>query len=74
VAGFRASGRSRLIESFFLIKKRHIDLINQSAKERYLTLIRQHPELFEHASLKDIASYLGITDTSLSRIRKGLMS
>lgn len=72
ISGFRESGRSRLIESFYLIKKRYLDLIMMSAKNRYLTLMKQHPEILENASLKDIATYLGITDTSLSRIRKEL--
>ena len=72
ISGFRESGRSRLIKSFFLMKQRHIDLITKPAKERYLTLMSLHPEVFEYASLKDIASYLGMTDTSLSRIRREL--
>jgi DNA-directed RNA polymerase specialized sigma subunit len=55
-----------------MMKKRHLDLIAKPAKERYLTMLKLHPEVFQNASLKDIATYLGITDTSLSRIRKEL--
>jgi hypothetical protein len=32
--------------------------------------LKQHPDLIQNVPLKQIASYLGITDTSLSRIRK----
>lgn len=39
------------------------------AKERYLTLIKETPELLLHVPLKYIASYLWITPQSLSRIR-----
>lgn len=39
------------------------------AKERYLTLIKEHPELLQNVPLKHIASYLWITPQSLSRIR-----
>lgn len=39
------------------------------AKERYLTLIRQTPELLQYVPQKYIASYLWITPQSLSRIR-----
>ena len=39
------------------------------AKERYLTLIRETPELLQHVPQKHIASYLWITPQSLSRIR-----
>ena len=37
------------------------------AKERYLTLIKETPELLLHVPLKYIASYLWITPQSLSR-------
>ncbi len=45
-------------------------MINKSAEERYANLVADSNEIFQYAQLKHIASYLGITDTSLSRIRK----
>lgn len=42
------------------------------AKQRYLALLEQNPELLQHVPLKHIASYLMITPQSLSRIRAGL--
>jgi len=48
-------------------------MITETAEERYATLLKTNPEIFQHAPLKNIASYLGITDTSLSRIRKELV-
>lgn len=42
------------------------------AKERYLTLVKETPELLQYVPLKYIASYLWITPQSLSRIRAGL--
>ena len=39
------------------------------AQERYLTLIRDTPELLKYVPQKHIASYLWITPQSLSRIR-----
>lgn len=44
------------------------------AKERYLTLIKETPELLQYVPLKHIASYLWITPQSLSRIRTELAS
>ncbi len=41
-----------------------------SPEERYLTLLKNRPELMQRAPLHQIASYLGITPESLSRIRK----
>lgn len=44
-------------------------MITQTAEERYAQLLKEKPDIFRHAQLKHIASYLGITDSSLSRIR-----
>lgn len=44
------------------------------AKERYLTLIKEMPELLQYVPLKCIASYLWITPQSLSRIRAEIAS
>lgn len=43
-----------------------------NAKERYLTLMEENPELLQDVPLKYLASYLYITPQSLSRIRAGL--
>lgn len=45
-------------------------LLNFTAKERYEYFEKEQPEIFQHFALKDIASFIGITDVSLSRIRK----
>lgn len=47
-----------------------LSMITETAELRYDTLLKTNPEIFQQATLKHIASYLGITDTSLSRIRK----
>lgn len=45
-------------------------LLNCTAKERYEYFEKEQPEIFQHFTLKDISSFIGITDVSLSRIRK----
>lgn len=67
---FRELGRGILVKEFAAYKKRTLALINRSAEERYAALYETSRELFQVAQLKHIASYLGITDTSLSRIRR----
>ena len=52
--------------------KRVNETLSASAEERYLTFIRTYPELVEQIPQNQIASYLGITPQSLSRIRKEL--
>lgn len=56
------------------MKQRSLDMITLSATKRYLNLMEQKPDVVRFAPLKQIASYLGVTDTSLSRIRKELVS
>jgi hypothetical protein len=45
-------------------------MIVDQAKDRYIRLLKEKPDIFQNASLKHIATFLGVTDTSLSRIRK----
>ena len=52
--------------------KRINDALSASAEERYLTFINTYPQLVEQIPQNQIASYLGITPQSLSRIRKEL--
>ena len=54
------------------IEKRFESLITQTAEERYVDLVKNHPKIINSISLKMIASYLGITDVALSRIRSRL--
>lgn len=70
--GLREWGRNWATSQLFSIKQHSIDVLTLSAKERYLNLITERPQIIQQAPLKHIASYLGITDTSLSRIRKKL--
>jgi CRP-like cAMP-binding protein len=67
---FREFGRMILVKGFISFKQRTISLINETAEQRYESLMKTRPEIFQKAPLKYIASYLGITDTSLSRIRR----
>ena len=69
IEAFREVGRTRLVNHYFELKSHSIALITEPAKERYLALLRSKPEIVQNVPLKQIATYLGITDTSLSRIR-----
>ena len=53
---------------------RHNLVQSKSAKERYEILIRDNPQFAARIPLIHIASYLGITAESLSRIRKQVVS
>lgn len=70
IEGFREWGRNWMSNELFISKQRSIHMLTQTASERYLNLISEAPQIIKQAPLKHIASYLGIKDTSLSRIRK----
>jgi CRP-like cAMP-binding protein len=67
---FREFGRHILVRGFSTLKIRMLSMITETAEQRYTNLLHAHPEIFIYAPLKNIATFLGITDTSLSRIRK----
>ncbi len=52
--------------------KRISDLISVPAEERYLNFLKTYPEITQRVPQSQIASFLGITPQSLSRIRKDL--
>ena len=63
----------RLTAEFAIVLSRRVMSIHtQTTEQRYLKLLSEHPYLFQKAKLAHIASYLGITPQSLSRIRKNL--
>ncbi len=58
-------------EKLFLAKsKREIALLKYNAKERYLQLFSEQPNILRFIPLKYIASYIGVTPQALSRIRR----
>ncbi|WP_024772754.1 Crp/Fnr family transcriptional regulator [Aquimarina macrocephali] len=70
IEAFREVGRTRLINNYFELKNHSISIIADQAKDRYLHLLKEKPSIIQNIPLKYIATYLGVTDTSLSRIRK----
>lgn len=49
--------------------QREQEFLQLSARQRYARLIAQHPHWAERIPLKHLASYLGMTDVTLSRVR-----
>src|SRR5690606_27646299 len=58
-------------EKLFVAKsKRELSLLKHTAKERYLNLFSEQPNVLTFIPLKYVASYIGITPQGLSRIRR----
>lgn len=72
ISEFREWGRMLLTLNYNYTKTRMISFHKETAPERYLNLKNANPEILEQVPLHMIASYLGITKHSLSRIRKNL--
>ena len=61
----------KITEFFYLLQVQYSWSFRfQSVGERYDNLMFQHPELFNIAPLKEIASFLGMTPETLSRLRR----
>ena len=64
--------RNLLAEFAMVLSRRIMSIHTKTAEDRYLSLMNDHPLIFQKAKLSHIASYLGITPQSLSRIRKNI--
>ncbi|MDH6308931.1 CRP-like cAMP-binding protein [Dysgonomonas sp. PFB1-18] len=65
-------GRKFAEQELLKTEERLIERQFKTASERYIELIKSNPELLQRVQLSYIASYLGITQVSLSRIRAKL--
>lgn len=65
-------GRKFAESEFLQTEERLISLLFTTASERYMKLIQNSPELLQRMPLECLASYLGVTPVSLSRIRARL--
>ncbi|WP_172278847.1 Crp/Fnr family transcriptional regulator [Chryseobacterium sp. LAM-KRS1] len=67
-------GRMMSEKIYLDAKKRIDDLLCYSPENRYLNLLKRNPMLVQKIAQKHIASYLGITEQSLSRIRSRIIN
>ena len=59
-------------ENFLWLQEMHIDRLNLSVRQRYLKLLRDCPDIYNRVNLGYIASFLGTTLPTLSKIRSEL--
>ena len=65
-------GRKFAESEFLQTEEKLISLLFTNASERYTSLLENNPDLLQRIPLEHLASYLGITPVSLSRIRAKL--
>lgn len=66
---FEAFQRKNLERHVVSLHKRILNQLQLTAQERYDLFLKQYPDIEQYAPNYHIASYLGITQQSLSRIR-----
>jgi CRP-like cAMP-binding protein len=66
-------GRTLTEKYYILSEKRSISLRTQTQEERYQYLLGEHPDIHQLTTLDNIASYLGISRETLSRMRNKML-
>ncbi len=66
--------RILLQNAYIAMQRRISDGMSLSAEQRYIDFLNRYPQFEQRLTLRQIASYLGITPESLSRIRRQRMS
>ncbi len=60
--------RKKSNSGYVALQQRILSLLNSNAKERYEQLLQQYPSLFQRVPKTLIASYLGVSRETLSRL------
>jgi CRP-like cAMP-binding protein len=71
-AAWAQIGRRVVEEEYFKQEKYTALLQNDAAKAKYLDLMRHQPQIIQRVPVHYIASYLGVTRRTLSRIRQAI--
>lgn len=59
--------------SFFLAEERTVALRNTTAEHRFRFFMNRHPELMNRVASRHIASYLGMTEETFSRMKRKIL-
>ena len=60
--------------AYIALQKRLTNMFNFSAEEKYLKLLQIYPDIMQRVPQHMIASYLGLTPETVSRVRKKLLA
>lgn len=59
-----------LLANLMALSRRESTLMMDSAEQRYMQFLAEQPAIAERVALHHVASYLGITNVALSRVRR----
>lgn len=66
---FERLGRLSTTETMLRLQQRIVSIQFESAGQKLQNLLKQYPDIYQRLPLGDIASFLGITQETLSRLR-----
>lgn len=69
IPSLRKVYEEKLIDRFYVYQQLFLSRIKNTPAQRYEELLKEHPSIIQRVPQHYIASYLGITPVSLSRIR-----
>jgi CRP-like cAMP-binding protein len=72
IAGWPEMEKRFITKCFAVLEERIVQHLSLTAEERYMQLFNFNPELFNQVPLQYLASMLGMTPETLSRVRKKL--
>lgn len=67
---YEAYIRLQVTGAYMAMQKRITSMLSLSLEERYINLIKLYPNLIQRVSQRMIASYMGLTPETLSRVRR----
>lgn len=73
IPGLERVFRVMIQKAYSVLENRFYSSIAQSAEDRYLDFVKRYPAIVQRVSQTQIASYLGITPESLSRIKSRMI-
>jgi CRP-like cAMP-binding protein len=74
IPGLKAYSEELISRSNIIIRQRVLSTISSTAEEKYEDFIKKYPDIFARVPLHMVASYLGVSRETLSRIRHGQIS
>ncbi|HTN07572.1 Crp/Fnr family transcriptional regulator [Agriterribacter sp.] len=70
IPAYEVYTRMQITGAYLAMQKRITAMLSMTLEERYLNLIKQYPKLIQRVPQRMIASYLGLTPETLSRVRR----
>jgi len=69
IPGLKTYSQKLITQNMYLVRQRVLSAISSTAEEKYDEFIKNYPGVFARVPLHMVASYLGVSTKTLSRIR-----